>query len=848
MAISNPFELISLNGDNGFSIFNDQPDNASANAGRNVSSAGDINGDGIDDLIIGTDGVRPELEFVRGDSSTYYSPATGTSYVVFGRDDGFSSDLNLAELDGSDGFALSGTVDLYANPHLVSDSGDFNGDGIDDVLVSSSYYRFRVEQSYVIFGRQDGFPADLDLLNLTPEEGVNVSEELFGSLNLGAGSSLNNLGDINGDGLGDINLTRRTNVTENYVIFGTQSGLDISQLDGTNGFEITSSFDQINSAGDFNGDGIDDFIGRNFNDEDVHIVFGRDNNGFAASLDFNNLDSSSGLTINAFDSTQMSFANELEADGVGDLNNDGIDDVVVSTSFAEVQFGESEGTAHVIFGSNNEQDFNGSFNLDDIDGTNGFRITGFDLNRASGQPSISFSGAGDFNGDGVEDLIIEASFLSINGEMSIGAAYVIFGREGGFQEDIDISDIDGTNGFLITNTFFNEFTGEVDTSPNGFVVSGAGDINNDGVDDIILGNGNGSNSFVIFGQADQTVIDPQPEPQPPLNFDSRIFLTEGADEIALGGDNQVVFGLEGDDVIDFRNDNGVNRAFGGDGNDTFFLGSGDRIFGVDGDDTFIVGTGGGNVITGNRGDDQYIIANGVIPESANTITDFVTGDDLLVIQNLGASFADLSFRDSADGAIIALNGEDLVVLTNRNANFIGNADNFVFVDPTSDLPEFTQVFANDGDNNILATGSNEVFFGLGGDDVLDFRSDTGANRAFGGDGNDTFLLGSGDRVFGVDGNDRFFLGSGGGNVITGNRGADQYIIDGVIPESSNTITDFVVGDDLLVIQGVGASFGDLSFRDSDDGAIVALNGNDLAVLTNRNADFIANENNFDFVA
>ena len=255
------------------------------------------------------------------------------------------------------------------------------------------------------------------------------------------------------------------------------------------------------------------------------------------------------------------------------------------------------------------------------------------------------------------------------------------------------------------------------------------------------------------------------------------------------------------------------------------------------------------MITGNRGDDQYIIANGVIPESANTITDFVTGDDLLVIQDLGASFSDLNFRDSADGAIVALNGEDLVVLTNRNANFIGNANNFVFVDPTtSDLPEFTQVFANDGDNNILATASNEVFFGLDGDDVIDFRFDTGANRSFGGDGNDTFLLGSGDRVFGVDGDDRFFLGSGGGNVITGNRGDDQYIIDGVIPESANTITDFVVGDDLLVIQGVGASFADLNFRDSSDGAIISLDGNELVVLTNRNANFIANEDNFDFVS
>ena len=49
------------------------------------------------------------------------------------------------------------------------------------------------------------------------------------------------------------------------------------------------------------------------------------------------------------------------------------------------------------------------------------------------------------------------------------------------------------------------------------------------------------------------------------------------------------------------------------------------------------------------------------------------------------------------------------------------------------------------------------------------------------------------------------------------------------------------------IQGVGASFSDLNFRDSADGAVISFNGNDLVVLTNHNADFIANEDNFDFV-
>ena len=846
MTVSNPFELTSLDGDNGFILFNDQPFNAYNNVGYSVSEAGDINGDGIDDLIVGTSGIQPILEPTPNNPGAL-SFTTGTSYVVFGRDDGFSENINLAELDGSDGFALSGNENLYGNRHFVSDAGDFNGDGIDDIAIGAPYGgggeigTFFTGIAYVVFGRDDGFDAELDLLDLEAGEGITVEGTQVGY-------SVSSLGDINGDGLDDVSIGSGSGV--GYVVFGSQDELDpfisvntgrglVSDLDGTNGFtlEAESFLDQeINGIGDFNGDGINDFIARDESREEVVIIFGRDRSSFGANLDITNLDSSEGITLRGLGSVGF---RGVDFDGIGDVNNDGIDDLSVVTRPSESD--SNEGTAQIIFGSRDGSSFANGFDLADIDGTNGFRIT--DLGTSDDERFISISGAGDFNGDGIDDFILRLSDLSLGGE-TVGASFVIFGREDSFQSDIDLADIDGNNGFLIPNRFIDS-SGALISEELGFRVSEAGDINNDGTDDIILGSRD--NGFVIFGQTFQSSPE-QPDPQPPtLDFANRIFATDGADEIALGGSEQVAFGLAGDDVIDFRFDSGANRAFGGDGDDTFLLGSGDRIFGVDGNDTFIVGSGGGNVITGNRGDDQYIIADGVIPESVNTITDFVTGDDLLVIQNLGASFEDLSFRDSAEGAIVALNGEDLVVLTNRNANFIGNADNFLFVDPTPETPEFTQVFANDGDNNILATDSNEVFFGLGGDDVIDFRSDTGANRAFGGDGNDIFLLGSGDRIFGVGGNDRFFLSSGGENVITGNRGEDQYIVDGVIPESANTITDFVVGDDLIVIQGLGVGFADLGFRDSADGAIVSLNGSDLAVLTNRNANFIANENNFDFV-
>jgi len=791
MTISNPFELSSLDGNNGFTIFNDQPDNADADAGYSVSEAGDINGDGIDDLIIGTVGIRPIVE-PTADNPYGYSFFTGTSYVVFGQDDGFSSELNLGELDGSDGFALSESENFYGNEHFVSDAGDFNGDGIDDIIIGSRYGdRNFTGESYIVFGREGGFDLELNSLDLDLGFGLTINEGLVSTGLIG--NSVDGLGDINGDGYHDVAVN--TGGSDNYVIFGSEvnasSEFLLSDLDGTNGFAIEDSFTVgIKGAGDFNGDGFSDFIVAQNYDE-VTIVFGSDDSNFAANLDFDELDNSNSITINGFDNENSFSAIGFDVNGVEDINNDGLDDIAVVNSNSE-----NEAIVQIIFGSSDQSSFGNSLNPTDIGGSNGFTITGLTSAEEGTRISVSVDSAGDFNGDGINDLLLGAEEIFLDGE-SVAASYLIFGREGDFQADINLADIDGTNGFIIPDTS---------------VVSGAGDINNDGVDDIVVGDVD--ESFVIFGE----VVDSEPEepePQPPtLTFESRIFATSGADEINLGGSSQVAFGLDGGDQIDFRFDSGANRSFGGDGDDIFLLGSGDRIFGGRGNDIFIFDAGGGNVITGNQGDDNYIIADTMIPESSNTITDFVVGDDLLIIQGLGVGFADLSFRDSADGAIISLDGNDLAVLTNRTADFIANQNNFIFVGPNPPTTELTI-----SDNQELSTDSDDNV-------VVEI------------DGDDTFLLGSGDRNFGIE-----------DNVVTSKRGDNEYMIaDGVIPESSNNITDFVVGDDLLALQTLGASFADLSFSDSADGVMIALDGNDLATLTNRNANFIANEDNFDFVS
>jgi len=117
-------QLSTLNGTNGFRI-----PGAAANdqAGYSVSDAGDVNGDGIDDFIVGA---------IYADVSGINS---GAAYVVFGKTGGFGTNLNLSTLNGADGFRISGEERLDAAGCSVSAAGDVNGDGYDDLLVGAYY-------------------------------------------------------------------------------------------------------------------------------------------------------------------------------------------------------------------------------------------------------------------------------------------------------------------------------------------------------------------------------------------------------------------------------------------------------------------------------------------------------------------------------------------------------------------------------------------------------------------------------------------------------------------------------------------------------------------------------------
>ncbi len=519
MKSSNPFKLSSLDGQNGFVINGVNPDDFS---GASLSNAGDVNGDGIDDLIIGAVRAEPNL----GDLDA------GLSYVVFGSNTGFDASLELSSLDGSNGFTITGIDADDMLGRSVSSAGDFNGDGIGDLIVGAyggdPNGISNAGESYIIFGRNTGFDARFELDSVTGVDGfvINGIDDTDRS-----GFDVSGAGDLNNDGIDDIVIGAYDgdpngirDAGESYVVFGKRTGftasLDLALLDGVKGFTINGLEEDdrlgrsVSSAGDINGDGIDDLIiGADFanpnginNAGQSYVIFG-DSNGFDSILEVSNLDGSNGFTINGINTYDASGKSVSSA---GDFNGDGIDDLIIGAFAGDPNDNNDAGESYVVFGRNTG--FDASLELSSLDGTNGFVINGVDEGDRSG---FSVSGAGDFNGDGLGDIIIGANLADPNGNNNAGESYLVFGSSSSFGTSFNLADLDGTNGFVLNGLDAGDYSG---------FASGAGDINGDGLDDIIIGADNGDpngtssgESYVVFGTRDIIGTTPAPTPTPTLD-------------------------------------------------------------------------------------------------------------------------------------------------------------------------------------------------------------------------------------------------------------------------------------------------------------------------------------------
>ena len=459
-------QLSALDGSNGFVVDGETTGDFS---GWRVSAAGDVNGDGTDDLIIGAPNADPN------------GAESGRSYVVFGQTDGFDATLQLSALDGSNGFKLDGEAAYDRAGRSVSDAGDVNGDGIDDLIIgapSSDPNGGNSGRSYVVFGRTAGFDATLQLSALDGTNGFKLDGEATYS---GAGRSVSAAGDVNGDGIGDLVIgapgagPNGERSGRSYVVFGRTDGFDaalqLSALDGSNGFKLDGEAAlnfagrSVSDAGDVNGDGINDLLIGNYDlDLDTassgrsYVVFG-DPEGFDATLQLSALDGVDGFKL---DGTTGDYSGR-SVSTAGDINGDGIDDLVIDAEYADPN-GNNSGRGYVVFGKIGEPV--SPLPLVSLDGTDGFRIAG----EAGGdRAGSSVSAAGDVNGDGIDDLIIGARRADPNGASS-GRSYVVYGRVTGIpvldfggMKLIDFgTEFVGTAGPARTLTVSNRGTGLVE--------------------------------------------------------------------------------------------------------------------------------------------------------------------------------------------------------------------------------------------------------------------------------------------------------------------------------------------------------------------------------------------------
>jgi hypothetical protein len=401
--------------------------------------------------------------------------------------------LDLRDLDGASGFRLDGEASFFFSGGSVSDAGDINGDGFDDILIGAPWadaYGYYTGATYVVFGTGAGFPATLDLLTLNGSNGFRVD----GHPLEGSGRSVGAAGDVNGDGFDDLIIGApgsyysyyySYDIGAGYVVFGGEAPfapiLDLAALDSSDGFRIASAsplYDvlgfSVSGAGDFNGDGFDDVIvGRPWGGAQAtagaaYIVFG-DETPFPAEIDVSWLNGTNGFTISgaaAYDAAGFSVS------AAGDVNGDGLDDLIVGAPFANTN-GLYSGAAYVVFGRSTPM--GATLSLSALNGSNGFRIDGGAAGETAG---LSVSAAGDINGDGYDDVIVGADQASPNGVGS-GSSYVVFGSGEPFPSFLEVSTLDGTNGFRIDGAAAYDYFG--------YSVSGAGDFNGDGFDDLIVG-------------------------------------------------------------------------------------------------------------------------------------------------------------------------------------------------------------------------------------------------------------------------------------------------------------------------------------------------------------------------
>ena len=591
-------DLAALDGANGFRLDGSA---ASDLSGFSVSGAGDVNGDGFADLIIGANNTDPN-----GDSNA------GETYIVYGKAAGFAANLDLGSLDGADGFQLDGANAFDASGIAVSDAGDVNGDGFDDLIVGAAYAAVNgsnlVGESYVVFGFDSG---------AVTHQGTDFANKISGDS--GANVMIGGLGNDRLIGAGGLDVLRGGGGDDALVI----ADLGFRQVHGGAGT------DALSIAG--NGFNLDfTAVGSQL----VTSIEAIELAGFGAKTTLDRLsivnlsEASNSVAVEGSTNERLILADEgwslTSADGATHTFANGAATVVVESTLSRDVTGSA--LADTLLGGDGDDNFVGGGGND--------AITGGD-----GEDTADYSGA--------------AGFINVN--LITGATQ---DGDGGTDTLTSIENVVGTtfNDIIIGNASVNTLTGG----------DGVDRLDGRGGDDVMIG-GDGNDIYTVSDVGD-VVTERASEGTDRINT-SVDFTNPDNVELLVGKFSNVGLNLTGnaarDQITGANKINSPDAIFGLGGNDTSVGlvgndvingGSGnDRIFGPSGLDV-IDGGAGNDRVTGQQGADTFVFG---FAEGRDTITDFNGAENVIDLSAHGfADFAAVlaATTDVSGSAVINFHG------------------------------------------------------------------------------------------------------------------------------------------------------------------------------------------------